>query len=213
MAGLHSRDTVGDSLEDTDAHAPRDRRRRDTLAARLATALVLVVVVATGAAAGWGYARGRAGLVADARAAQTARARLAADRIERAVRERERLVALWPGLDVSQDLAVDDLDKRLSASLEEMASHFGRGALALAADTAGRVVAASERGWIGRGVHAERWYLPASALPDNGARARSVDGRAPVLAVAAPVRATADGRRLGAIVLLTRWRALVEEAA
>lgn len=202
---------MGGSLNNTDARRARDRRRRDTLAARLATALVLIVVAATGAAAGWEYARGRAGLARDVQAAQEARARLAADRVERAVRERERLAALWPGLDVSQDLAVDDLDKRLSASLEELASHFGGGALALAADTAGRVVSASDRGWIGRGVRGEPWYLAPSTLAANQATARTADGRAPTLALAGPVRG-ADGRLLGSIVLLTRWRALVQDA-
>ena len=86
--------------EDTGSTRRRARRETGTLAARLATALVLVLVLATGAAAGWGYARGRAGVLRDARAQLDGRARVAAGRLERAGAERERLTALWPGLSV-----------------------------------------------------------------------------------------------------------------
>jgi signal transduction histidine kinase len=199
--------------KDTDFPAPRSGRRPGTLAARLATALVLTVLVATGAAAGWGYARGRAGVVESARERLNERARLAADRLERAVAERQRLAALWPGLDVAQDLAVDDIDKRLATSLAELVSHAGGASLAVAADTAGRVVAASDARWIGRRAAREAWYLPPSRLPADGAALRTVGARDPVLAAAGPVRATADGRLLGQIALLTPWSALAADAA
>lgn len=199
--------------EDTDRPAHRARRRPGTLAARLATALVLTILVATGAAAGWGYARGRAGVIQAARERLNERARLAADRLERAVAERQRLAALWPGLDVAQDLAVDDLDKRLSTSLAELVSHAGGASLAIAADTAGRIVAASDAAWIGRAAAREPWYGPASRLPADGAELRTVAAREPLLAAAGPVRATADGRLLGQIALLTRWSALAADAA
>lgn len=178
---------------------------------RLAAALVLFVLLATAAATAWGYARGRAAVLADARAELAARARLAADRLERAVDERSRLAALWPGLATSQDLAVDDVDKRLALSLEELAAHLGGGALALAVDTAGRVVAASRPAWMGRPARGEPWYRAAPA-PAGEARVEAVAGPVPLLAVSSPVLSMADGAPLGQIVLLSPWRPLVAQA-
>jgi len=174
--------------------------------------LALFVLLATAAATGWAYARGRAAVLADARGALASRARLSADRLERAVRERARLAALWPDLSTSQDLAVDDVDKRVALSLEELASHVGGGAVALALDPAGRVVAASSPEWIGRRVSGEAWYRPGPAAPGRAA-VESVPGAVPLLAVTSPVLATSDGAPLGRIVLLVPWRSLVAEAA
>ncbi len=127
--------------------------------------------------------------------------------------ERQRLAALWPGLDVAQDLAVDDIDKRLSTSLAGLVSSTGGAWLAVATDTAGRVVAASDPAWIGRGAAGRAWYVPAARLSATGAELRTVPAPEPVLVAAAPVRAAADGRLLGEIVLLSRWGALAAEAA
>lgn len=170
------------------------------------------MLLATAAATGWAYVRGRAEVLADARGALASRARLSADRLERAVRERARLAALWPALSTSQDLAVDDVDKRVALSLEELASHVGGGAVALALDPAGRVVAASSPEWIGRRVSGAPWYRPGPVAPGRAA-VESVPGAVPLLAVTSPVLAASDGAPLGRIVLLAPWRSLVAEAA
>ncbi|HEU0299903.1 MAG TPA: histidine kinase dimerization/phospho-acceptor domain-containing protein, partial [Longimicrobium sp.] len=179
---------------------------------RLAAALALFVLLVTATVTAWGYLRGRAAVLADARAELDGRARLAADRLERSVRERARLGALWPGLSTSQDLAADDVDKRLALSLQELAGHLGGGALALAMDTTGRVVAASSPRWIGRRAAGEPWYRP-DPLPPGQARVEAVPGRLPLLAVRSAVTTTDGAAPLGTIVLLSPLPSLVAQAA
>ena len=128
------------------------------------------------------------------------------------MRERARLAALWPGLSTSQDLAVDDVDKRLAASLEELADHVGGGALALALDTAGRVAAASSPEWIGRRAAGEPW-LHAGPIAPGRAIVHPLPAPVPLLAVTSPVLSAGDGAPLGRIVLLSPWAPLVAEAA
>jgi two-component system, NtrC family, sensor histidine kinase HydH len=175
-------------------------------------ALGLFVLLATAAATAWAYARGRAAVLAEARAELDSRARLSADRLERAIGERARLAALWPGLSTSQDLAVDDVDKRVALSLEELASHVGGGSLALALDTTGTVVAASSAAWIGRRVSGEKFYQR-GPVADGGAAVASIPGDVPLLAVTSVVLSAVDGAPLGRIVLLSPWTALVAEGA
>ncbi len=107
---------------------------------------------------------------------------------------------------------MDDVDKRVALSLEELASHVGGGAVALALDPAGRVVAASSPEWIGRRWAGRPGTAPAPPLP--GARPWSPSpGAVPLLAVTSSVLAASDGALLGRIVLLVPWRSLVAEAA
>jgi two-component system sensor histidine kinase HydH len=106
---------------------------------------------------------------------------------------------------------VDDVDKRLARSLEELAQRLGGGAVALAMDTTGRVVAASSQRWIGRGARGEPWYRAGGVAP-GATRVEAVPGPLPVLAVTSAVAAMEDGAALGSIVLLSPWRPLVAEA-
>lgn len=192
--------------------SPRSRAswRPRTLAARLAVTIGLFVLLATAAATVWAYTRERSAVLADARAALEARARLSADRIDRAIAERARLTALWPGLSTTQDLALDDVDKRVALSLEELADHVGGGALALATDTLDRVVAASTPEWIGRTLSMDGW----SRDPGRPGEAvvAEIDGSEALLATWSPVFTSDGSSRLGRILLLSPWRALVTDA-
>lgn len=184
----------------------------DTLAGRLAFALVVFVLLATGAVLAVEYLRGRETLLREARDAIEARDRLAADRLERALGDRLRLVAAWPGLGVAQDIAVDDVDKRLAASLAQLAGSFQDRDLALAVDTVGRVVAASNAAWIGREVQAD-WMTPMAATEGTGARLYLLrqEGEPGVLAASAVFGPR--GHRLGWIALVTPWSELLDEVA
>lgn len=129
-----------------------------------------------------------------------ARTQVAAERLGAALGEQLRLVALWPDLDAAQDLAVDDVDKRLAESLARLAEAAGPGATAIAIDTTGRIVAASAPGEIGR-VAAGR---AASPVP-----LRVESGPTPDVWLEAPVWSRADGHRLGTIEVRSPWEALL----
>ncbi len=185
-----------------------------TLSGRLLVALVGFVFVATAAVLGVELARGRRQLLGEAHAALTGRARLVADRLARGIRERQRLVAVWPQLESAQDLAVDDVDKRLAASLAQLAANFADGTLALGFDTAGNVIAASQTRWLGRRVDPE-WRASAAVetqLVDYDRRVGGVMRRDRLLIAAAPVRDRASGRPLGTIALVALWPTLVRNA-
>jgi len=77
---------------------------------------------------------------------------LVTERLRREIQDRHRSVDLWPELEAAQDLAVDDLDRRLSASLLQLATSFGTGDMALGIGTDGTVLAASDAALIGRGL-------------------------------------------------------------
>jgi signal transduction histidine kinase len=171
------------------------------------------VFVATAVVLGVELARGRRQLVAEAQAGLTARAGLVADRLRRSVRERQRLLAVWPELESSRDLAVDDVDKRLAASLRQLAANFAEPTVALGLNPRGEVIAASDPAWLGDRLPGA-WRAAAGLATQL--LADSVPGPwtgAPRLVVAAPVRDPASGRRLGTIVLATPWRQLVTGAA
>ncbi len=184
------------------------RRRADTLAGRLALALALFVCAATIIIAAAEYVRLRREHLRSAVVALDSRTRLVADRLERAVLERRRLVAVWPGLESSRDLALDDVDKRLARSLVQLAGDFGGGATAVAADPRGRIVAASRRELIGLTLADPAWL--AVAAPRTTLSASPGAGR--ILVVAAPVSAR-GGALLGSIALATPWAELLAAAA
>lgn len=93
-----------------------------SLAGRLALLLALFIVVATAAVVGREYGAGEAREIEETYRTLNERARIAADRLERSLAERQRLVSLWAELETSQDLAVDDVDKRVSLSLSDLVS-------------------------------------------------------------------------------------------
>lgn len=176
---------------------------------------MVFVVLATGAVLGVAYWRGRDTLLREARDAIAARDRLAADRLERALGDRLRLVEAWPGLGAAQDIAVDDVDKRLASSLAELAGSFQDRDLALAVDPAGRVVAASAPSWIGRSVAGRGWLPLLDQVPDRDARLHLLDaaqGEESGVLAASAVRGP-RGDRLGWIALVTPWSQLLDEVA
>lgn len=185
----------------------------DTLAGRLAFALVTFVLLATAVVLGVAYWRGRDTLLREARDAIAARDRLAADRLVRALGDRLRLVEAWPGLGVAQDLAVDDVDKRLAASLAQLAGSFQDRDLALAVDLEGGVVAASAAEWIERSVRGSGWMPLLSGTQGSEARLYLLQPREdPGVLAASAVFGPRDDR-LGWIVLVTPWSELLDEVA
>lgn len=196
------------------AATPTANRGLDTLGGRLAFALVAFVVATATLVGAIEYVRGRRALIRRVTGELEARARLVADRVDRGLEQRRRLVAAWPELEAAQDLAVDDVDKRLASALVRLADSFGGGAVALGVDTGGTVIAASAMDWIGTPVGGRAW----ARLPEPGPDEPSLDlTRDPalgaVVAAAAPVTSRADGRHLGTIVLLSPWQPLLREAA
>ncbi len=191
----------------------RANRWPDTLAGRLAAALVLFVLLATAGVLGVEYARGRETLLRESQNRIQARDRLAADRLERALGDRLRLVDAWPGLGAAQDIAVDDVDKRLAASLAQLAGSFEGQDLALAVDSAGRVVAASDPAWIGRSTVGNGW-LPLLRQTTGGTAQLYVlrQNEDPGVLAASPVFGPRGGR-LGWIALITPWSELLNEVA
>lgn len=180
----------------------RHRRWPDGLGARIATVLVGFVVLVTSAVTAAAYVRGRGAVLRGARAEAEARAALAADRLQRELEQRRSVLQLWAALGTSQDLAGSDPEGRLSASLDELAAGFGADALALAVDTAGRVVSASDRSRVGERAAAEPWFPRGSVGPTFQL---GLSGR---LAATAPVRRAGDDRLLGYLVLLSSWQSL-----
>lgn len=202
---LHSR-------KDRGAARVHARRWPDTLAGRLAAAIAIFVLFATAGVLGAGYVRGRETLLREAQQRLQARNRIVADRLERALRDRLRLVEVWPGLGAAQDLAVEDVDKRLAASLKELASSFAGTDLALGVAPDGRVIAASDPSWIGRDAAKNGWLdlLRRTAPP---ARLHVLPGgQAPGVLAVSPVFGP-SGATLGWIAVVTPWSELIEEAA
>jgi two-component system sensor histidine kinase HydH len=179
----------------------------------LAAALVLFVLLATIGVLGVEYVRGRDTLLREAQNQLQARDRLAADRLERALGDRLRLVEAWPGLGAAQDIAVDDVDKRLAASLSQLAGSFQGSDLALAVDPHGRVVASSDAGWIGRTTNGNGWLPLLRQGIGPAARLHVLrQGTDPGVLAASPVFGP-RGDRLGWIVLITPWSELLNEVA
>lgn len=209
-----------------------------TLMGRLGALLVALIVAATAVESLVDYRRNRVLAMERAHGELQAQTDLVAERLRREIHDRYRAVDLWPELEAAQDLAVDDLDRRLSASLLQLATSFGTGDLALGIDGEGTILAASEASLIGNSLGAAPYVLGLDTLPslskpsasspsttlvqvallsnreEEGLPASTPEGRgAPVLTFAHAVRAQSDARFLGWIVLLTPWPELVESLA
>jgi signal transduction histidine kinase len=123
-------------VQDSDVSGPRSGGALPwpgSLAGRLAILLAGFIVVATLAVAAREYRAGEEQLVAESYRALQFRAGFASDRLADALAERQRIAALWAELETSQDLAVDDVDKRISSSLADLARMLGPGSEAVAA--------------------------------------------------------------------------------
>lgn len=177
-----------------------------SLASRLAILLAGFIVVATLAVAVREYRVGEEQLVAESYKTLQIRAGVAADRLSDALDERKRLASLWAELETSQDLAVDDIDKRVSASLSDLADMLGGGSEAVAAhrhpDVGEVVLAASDPARLEDSAPP----LPAAvsaALVAPGAGLSLEDGGEGEVVATADVVSRTDGSVLGRIALWT----------
>jgi len=176
-----------------------------SLTSRLAILLAAFIVLATVAVVLREYGVGEERLVAETTRTLSVRAVVAADRLEGALAERQRLIALWAALESSQDLAVDDVDLRLSQSLADLVSALGDGTEAVAARD-GVVLSASDPARLGE----EPPALPSPVLATLDASASGVflhpggeeSAEGAVLA-SADVFSGVDGHVLGRIVAWT----------
>lgn len=192
--------------------AERQRRFPDSLRGRLLVVLAgFVVVVAAGTAAVQ-YVEGRRLLTASVERRLERDAGGVADRIARRAGDVSRVAALWPGLEAAQDVATDDVDKRFSTTLASLARGLELDATAVAADTAGRIVAASSVGWIGRPLARLPGVDATGAPPDRLALVATQRGEWRVVA-GAPITARATGRIIGHLAITVPWSRLVASAA
>ena len=173
-----------------------------SLVGRLTVFLVGFVVVATVAVVVREYGVGRERLVAETHANLLVQATLVADRLEGALAERARMVALWARLETSQDLAFDDVDTRVSQSLSELATALGDGSRAVAVRD-GRILSASDPALLGE----PRPPLPPAVgaaldAPSPGMAIRG-EGEGDAVVASEDVTSTLDGRSLGRIVVWT----------
>ena len=150
----------------------------------------------------WRAGSGRA--VTDATRALADRAGDVAEHIERDVLERERAVRAWVALDVAQEIAVDDVDKRLAGTLRELARDLGAADLAVAVDPRGRIIAASDSSAIGQ--RAAVRFPGLDTL--SGAAVISDSTRRAWFVVAGPV-VRHDGSLIGRLAILAPWDRLV----
>ncbi len=181
------------------------RRWSGSLAGRLAILLVAFLVLTTGAVVVREYAVGREQRVAEVTGTLEVEATVAADRLEGALAERARLIDLWARLESSQDLALDDVDTRVSHSLSDLVAALSDQTEAVAVRD-GVVLSASDPGRLGG---------EAPALPDPVAREatalrpgvtlHAMDDGGLVVATADVVSAM-DGSVLGRIVAWTPLR-------
>ncbi len=184
-----------------------------SLAGRLALLLAGVIVLATAAVVVREYVTGQAREVDETYSTLNQRASLAADRLQRALAERERLVSLWASLETSQDLAVDDVDKRVSLSLADLVSTLGSETEAVAGRAGGLIISASDPArlerptagqlppFVGEALERPHDGLEVVGPPDPGAVVSSAD-----------VLSEVDGAVLGRIVVWTPLRAFLVAA-
>ena len=180
------------------------------VALRLVLGLVGFGVLAAAAVLAVEWQRGSARALSEAQTALTDRAEDVAEHINRDLRERQRALASWVTLDVVQDLAVDDVDKRLSATLRALARDLEASDLALAIDIRGRIAASSDSASIGSLLTAR---FPGSdrpdALPANGELALIKDAAGDAWFVVAAYAYDDAGRTIGRLALLAPISALV----
>ena len=182
-----------------------------TLTGRLVVVIALFTALATTVVVSIEYGRGRSLLLSGATRRLESEAAGIVDRFEHAVADRERVVHLLPVLDVAQDVAIEDVDKRLSVALAQAAQGLG-GDVAVASDTSGRVVAASEARLIGGRLATHAASRDASCH-DVAGPTLAGEGVDRHLLFRAPIVRRGDGRLLGCVLISTGWRALVRSAA
>jgi signal transduction histidine kinase len=174
-----------------------------TLAGRLALLLTSLIVLATAAVVVREYRAGEARLVAEAGRTLSTHAGVAAERLQATLEERARIVSLWATLETSQDLAVDDVDKRVSLSLSELVSALGSGSEAVASRSGGPLLSASDPARLGdRPPPLPDGVLDALTADTPGLRLTGGPGGGAVVA-SADVVSHADGHALGRIVVWT----------
>ncbi len=171
-----------------------------SLAGRLALLLGAFMVLATVAVVVGEYRVGRERLVDETLHALQVQAGVASERLAAALAERARVTSVWAGLETSQDLAVDDVDKRLSGSLSELARMLGDGTQAVGVRLPDRVLSASDPARLGSSPPP----LPASvrralAAPVPGL---SVTGEGSIVSTA-DVVSREDGSLLGRLAIWT----------
>lgn len=174
-----------------------------SLAGRLTLLLAGFIVLATVAVVVREYRAGERRLVAEAETTLSTHAGVAAERLAATLAERERLVALWASLESSQDLAVDDVDKRVSLSLSDLVSALGGGSEAVAARRDGPLLSASDPARLGDApAPLPSWVREALQATGPGvALAPGPHGGAVV--ASAEVFSQVDGESLGRIVVWT----------
>jgi len=174
-----------------------------SLAGRLAILLAGFILLATVAVVVREYRVGDLRLVAETQRILASRAGVVSERLEVSLAERQRLVALWAALETSQDLAVDDVDKRVSRSLQDLASTLGAETEAVAAAPDGRVLAASDPARLGeRPPSLPRSVQGALERPDPGLSLVATPPPGTVVATA-DVVSNVDGGVLGRIAVWT----------
>jgi len=174
-----------------------------SLTGRLAILLTGFILVTTVVVVVREYRVGGERLVAETQRILDGRAGVAADRLEGSLAERARLVSLWATLETSQDLAVDDVDKRVSRSLEDLAATLGGGTEAIAVRPGGRLLSASDPVRLGEAPPPlPTWVEPALERPEAGVTLAAEPPPGAVVATADVVSAV-DGATLGRIVVWT----------
>jgi two-component system, NtrC family, sensor histidine kinase HydH len=186
-----------------------------TLGGRLIAAFTTITLVTSAVLSLVEYRRGRTQLLREAAVALNERAATVAERLDHEIAERARSIATWTGLEVAQDLAVDDVDKRLTSTLERLARTLGPGdrVYAVAAGPTGHVVASSDRSAIGTPVTEVPGLRAAlDAAPTHPGPTLLRDGERARLAFAAPVTG-AGARVIGQLILISEWHALARAIA
>jgi len=127
----------------------------------------------------------------------------ALDKLDRLLFERYRNLLSWAGLEVMEDILVDDIDKRIAGTLHGLRTEYGVYSSLYCLDTAGNVVAdGSDRPrtgneatapWFTSVMAGARWYQSAKF---------SAGEEAPVVRFAAPIRShIASPELIGVLVV------------
>ena len=182
------------------------------LTGRLAILLAAFIVITTMVVVVREYRVGGDRLVAETASTLSNQASTAADRLGAALAERLRLVALWASLETSQDLAVDDVDKRVSASLEDLVSTLGDGTEAAAA-RGGVLLASSDPARLGDRPQPLPGFVEEALQASAPAGLSLVPGLETGAVVAtADVVSNVDGSSLGRIALWTSLSRFLSDA-
>jgi signal transduction histidine kinase len=162
------------------------------------------MVVATVAFAVREYRVGRERLVDETYHTLRASAGVAAERLSAALAERERLTSVWAGLETSQDLAVDDVDKRLSGSLAELTAMLDEGTEAVAIRPPDRLLSASDAARLaGAASPLPAVVVQAVDAPEAGLTIHGAGSDGGTVVSTADVTSRVDGSKLGRIAVWT----------